>query len=874
MHKPPLIAVVDDSPADALLLSRSISKVGFEVLVAHDGDAAFRIANESLPDVILLDMTMPGRSGLDTCRLLKNHEATSTIPVIFVTAHSDTNHITDAFAAGGADYVTKPFRVDEILARISLQLQLRQAQQALEERNTQLESLSRQLADTNVELARQSRHDALTNLLNRRAWDEAAGLEHERSQRYQRVYSILMLDVDFFKRYNDSQGHQAGDECLRRVAQCIASTCRTSELAGRYGGEEFVIIAPETSAEQALKFAERIRHGVWSLAVAHPTSPAGRLTLSIGVAGSDAGTLDEVVKRADVALYAAKRAGRNIVHGRTPAYQGPIVASGKSDSPPSEDKAAKSDALATVLIIEDDITNRELFRACLTKCGYLVLEAEDGRNGLSVAEGSSPDIIIMDVMMPVMDGIECTRRLKANPKTQDIPVIIVSAKESGADTLAGLDAGADEYLTKPIRTAELQARVRSMVRLSRERKDLIRSYRLRAEQIRILMILLDLCQELGSAASIEQVLDRTILSVAEIATARRISIMLPDDDRKCLTLARSLGLDAETAASVKLSVGEGIAGRVFQTKEPVVVNSEDDPEYRPAPVEADFFAGVPLLSTPLGNGSDILGVLNVTDRVGGRPFEAQDLEYVGLIANIAGVTLYALLNRKARDDARDLIVLALAKLAEHRDSDTGRHVERVTQYAVVLAENLRGRGKFQDEIDEEFIQALSRAVPLHDIGKVAIPDSILRKPGRLTLEEMAIMRTHAQIGMDTLRPVIERSPGVEFLTMAADIVRAHHEWFDGGGYPEGLKGDKIPLAARVVALADVYDALTTDRVYKSAISHERAEGIIVKSSGRQFDPAIVEAFLACRARFKRLSAELGDRASQTRIPAQPALAIS
>ncbi|MEE9269747.1 MAG: HD domain-containing phosphohydrolase, partial [Candidatus Krumholzibacteria bacterium] len=149
-------------------------------------------------------------------------------------------------------------------------------------------------------------------------------------------------------------------------------------------------------------------------------------------------------------------------------------------------------------------------------------------------------------------------------------------------------------------------------------------------------------------------------------------------------------------------------------------------------------------------------------------------------------------------------------------------------------------------------------VPLHDIGKVAIPDHILLCPGRLTDEQMAIMRTHAAIGAKTIRSLIERSPDVGFLAMAADIAHYHHEWYNGSGYPEGLKANEIPLSARITAIADVYDGLTTKRVYKEAFRHEKAFAIIVEGSGTQFDPAIVDEFIKREKDFAKLAETMVD----------------
>jgi putative two-component system response regulator len=341
--------------------------------------------------------------------------------------------------------------------------------------------------------------------------------------------------------------------------------------------------------------------------------------------------------------------------------------------------------------------------------------------------------------------------------------------------------------------------------------------------------------------------------------SRRVSVMLPNEDRTCLTIVRQIGLDDESARRIRVPIGSATSGRVFASGRAIVVNGIDETRWDERDYESPFFASVPMLSAPLGCVGDVVGVLNVTERIGQRPFEPHELEYVELLAGIAGPAMRAAMNAQARDEARDLIVVAMAKLAEHRDRDTARHVERVTLYTELLAGELRGRPEFQASIDDEFMRDLRRAVPLHDIGKVAIPDHILLKPGKLTDAEMAIMRTHTQVGAEALQAVIDKAPDVSFLNMAEEIVRAHHEWFDGSGYPSGLQGQGIPLSARMVALADVYDALTTERVYKKAVSHDEATKIIRKGCGLQFDPQVVEAFLACEPAFRRLAVEMGDR---------------
>lgn len=199
--------------------------------------------------------------------------------------------------------------------------------------------------------------------------------------------------------------------------------------------------------------------------------------------------------------------------------------------------------------------------------------------------------------------------------------------------------------------------------------------------------------------------------------------------------------------------------------------------------------------------------------------------------------------------SRDLIIFALARLAESRDAETGEHVDRMREYCRILATELSEWDKYRELIDGEYVELLYLTSPLHDIGKVGIPDRVLLKPGRLTTEEFEVMKNHTLIGGSTLEAAALAHPEAEFLTMARDIALTHHERFDGGGYPRRLAGEAIPLCGRITALADVYDALTSKRVYKPQFSHETARTIILEGRGTQFDPDVVEAFLRREADF-------------------------
>lgn len=208
--------------------------------------------------------------------------------------------------------------------------------------------------------------------------------------------------------------------------------------------------------------------------------------------------------------------------------------------------------------------------------------------------------------------------------------------------------------------------------------------------------------------------------------------------------------------------------------------------------------------------------------------------------------------RKDREllDAQMATIYSLVKLSESRDIKTAFHVERVSALCKLLAEQLQTRPNYQETISDDYIENISMASALHDIGKVGISDQILLKPGKLTPEEFEIMKTHTTLGTNTLKEVHRRFPGNDFLKLGISITHYHHERWDGSGYPEGLAGTKIPLAARIVAVADVYDALRSERVYKTAYSHEKALAIIREGRGSHFDPNIISVFLENGNAFK------------------------
>ena len=207
---------------------------------------------------------------------------------------------------------------------------------------------------------------------------------------------------------------------------------------------------------------------------------------------------------------------------------------------------------------------------------------------------------------------------------------------------------------------------------------------------------------------------------------------------------------------------------------------------------------------------------------------------------------------------RDAVIFGLAKLAESRDQDTGHHLERIALYSTRLATALRRHSKFSAAVTPSFVRLIGISSALHDIGKVGIEDAVLQKPGRLTEDERFRMQLHSEVGGECIHQIERRLGSSNFLEMAREIALSHHERWDGAGYPAGLAGEAIPLAARIVAIADVYDALASPRVYKPAYPHEKCVEIISQEAGRQFDPDLVEVFLSIEQQFREISARFRD----------------
>lgn len=303
---------MDDDRTTQQRVRQGLEAFDFELFVAHDGAHGLSALREHRPDLLITDVEMPGMSGLDLCRIVKANQSQAGfgfVPVILITSRPEGR--IEALELGADDYLIKPVDMAELSARVKSVLRLKALHDALLEKN-------RELDRANQALEKLSRTDPLTGLFNRRYFEERLGIEFARSQRYRVPLSCLMLDLDHFKRLNDTHGHASGDEMLRRVAEVTRASVRTVDLLARYGGEELIALLPETGLDEARTVAERIRAAIAH--IAFPKAGGGPVvscTASIGLATAPAPELtdaDALVRHADDALYTAKAAGRDRVH--------------------------------------------------------------------------------------------------------------------------------------------------------------------------------------------------------------------------------------------------------------------------------------------------------------------------------------------------------------------------------------------------------------------------------------------------------------------------------------------------------------------------------------------------------------------------------
>jgi diguanylate cyclase (GGDEF)-like protein len=520
----------------------------------------------------------------------------------------------------------------------------------------------RRLALTHAE----ARRDALTGLANRRALDERLEAALREAAAVEQELTIVLFDLDDFKRFNDSGGHAAGDAVLAQVARAATRVLRVGEELFRVGGDEFAVVV-DGGAEAGAQVADRIQGALQA-----QTRGGSLPTISAGVATypHDATGGAALVAAADGALYASKRRGKSRVSSTRPRGGASAGERGLGDPGPR------------VLFVDDDPSLLTLLRTTFELVDIEIADATTAADALAAIAARPPDVVVLDIGLPDIDGLTLCRRLKDDPATDWIGIVLLTGAEDAE--ASARRAGADALLRKPFSPLELLAAVERLA---------------------------------GG-----------------------------------------------------LSAGPFDGGR-----------------------------GVPSDEQLLLYAADLRRLLEIER---GRQ---------------------ALLQRTYRQT-----VTALAGALESKDFGTATHSQRVQRYAVELAQAIEPNLLLDPSVEYGFL--------LHDVGKIGIPDRILQKPGPLDDSELRLMRTHTLLGEQLLRDVeLLHGDGLK-------VVRGHHERWDGLGYPDGLAGKEIPLAARIFTVADVLDAITSDRPYRAARTWDEAAAEILAGRGRQFDPDVVDAF--------------------------------
>lgn len=488
----------------------------------------------------------------------------------------------------------------------------------------------------------------------------------------------------------------------------------------------------------------------------------------------------------------------------------------------------------TVLLVEDVASVREGLCALLSRFYAVRFAASAEEAEAMLDRGPRPRVLLTDYQLPGRDGVALLQRVHERwPEV--VGVMLTGNAELDVAVRAVHEGGAFRFLSKPCNHEMLRAAIDDAMAASErelERERVAGELRFTRE----------------SLLRFNRDLEERVITQTE--RLRRLHAFAVDLNR-----ARGLKEIAHLAAEVVHEVlgGRGVHVQVWD-RDDAVVEASLGPEM-----------SARMHRTALETCDGPVGEL-VVDEVGvdREPLSRIDVEFAASVASSTAVAVHNELRRAERDEAQYATIVALARLSEQRDNETGKHLERVSEYCRVIAEGLRYEPEYAAQVDETFVDDLVRSAPLHDIGKVGIPDSILMKPGALTDSEWEVMKTHSDIGAQTLESVIRSGRSQGFLEMARDIAAHHHEKWDGTGYPGGLAGDAIPLAARILSVADVYDALTTVRPYKAAWSHREALAFVQEHSGTQFDPALVRSLLRRGQAVDEIRARLADSLDEAR----------
>jgi len=703
-------------------------------------------------------------------------------------------------------------------------------------------------------------NDALTGVMQRAAGVAKLQEHWARSIRHGEPLSCIVISIDGLRGINERLGVGAGDQVLIDVARLLRTSVRAGEQICRMNGNEFLLICPHAGARAASVAAERHRWAIQNSAFQHQSRTIP-VTVSVGVAErtSAMSRVDDLIA---AAVHACNEAGamggnRARVYSKSPLPEhAPIRCAGLAGSSESE-RTSDGESSRSALVIHDLGAPISEITASITRLGLMPTLVSCDRFSATAHSIDEAAIVITAVTERNAAWPGIVRSIRSAHSSLRVPILVWAGESVSHESQRLLGEGADAFVCASDAPHVMDQVVRTLQIACSHQRQLHENQAMRAEQARMLSALFDLTRAFASADTLERCLDRLVQMAGELLRLGNLTVLVSNRDRSGLWLARRTEESTLAGVHDAISMSAGLIGKVCTTRESMLITDMDEHQDDMSELERTLINAIPTAIAPMVTSQRVAGVLIACARSDQSSFHPWELAMLDLLSNIAAAAIDDHHSRTARDEAREAIVVALAKLTQHRDGPTAEHVDRVARVCVALARELgRSDGATFPQIDDAFITNLEWAVPLHDIGKVGLPDHILLKPGRLTDEEMQIMRSHVEIGQSALHSISMRVPEAEYLRMAEQIAHSHHEWFDGTGYPMGLKGEEIPLAARIASVADAYDAITSSRVYKSAVAHESACEEIRKRAGTQFDPRIVQAFVRCMHMFAGASCEM------------------
>ncbi|RKY31257.1 MAG: hypothetical protein DRP74_05240 [Candidatus Omnitrophota bacterium] len=498
---------------------------------------------------------------------------------------------------------------------------------------------------------------------------------------------------------------------------------------------------------------------------------------------------------------------------------------------------------ASILVIDDEQIIGNLLKDVLSERGYEVTYADDPKSGMALAKENEYDIYIVDLKMPHIDGIEVMRNIKSSHP--DAVIVVQTGFGTLETAQEALRIGAYDYITKPFDIEKLAftvAKAHSFRRLTSENRELLQ--RLEKDKVELekrvrdtardLALIYQIGRDISSSLELADVLRYLVERITSILNLETCVILLVEKETGDLVVKAAQGVSREDIEKTRLKSGEYISGYVLKERKSIIIEDiNKDPLFATRTKEKYYhgsFISVPLIVMAKKEGEEDrpIGVINIANKKSGEKF---DLFAVRLLEEVAIEAAIAIDNARLYTSLEDTYirtVMSLTSAIDAKDHYTRSHSENVTDYALAIAAEL--------ELSNKEIEHIKKACQLHDLGKIGIHDHILTKPGKLNPQEWEEMKSHSMKGVEILEPL-------HFLGDVIELIREHHERFDGTGYPDGTKGEKIPLGARIIAVGDAFDAMISERPYHKPRSIEDAKKELKNNSGTQFDPKVVEAFL-------------------------------